>query len=374
MNPSQGHNAYGDDQNARRYLVNLAAATRRALMLCLLLLAMPLLGQEQQELTQALIEQRIATLREAGAADSDETSRAYEAVQSSLNRAANHAREAARYLAELTEAPQREAQAQQRLDAMESEDISAEESGALSREELADELSLTQSQLRDANEQRDVLDRRLVARESNAEGARNRLEEIAARLGEMQDQVASIDPAAAPSLTEASQWMERAEQTALREERRALVGQLDSQAVRFSALRADREELQFTIDRLTRYASGLTARVRAEQSSLQAALPLDIEAGSPVFELGTRYQAINLQMREQKLALETRLAEVKAEREVVEGATRVINERFSRAKRVVQFATRAKRLAGPCWLTGRSLKNCAWTFRAGPFQGRSATW
>jgi potassium efflux system protein len=107
-------------------------------------------------------------------------------------------------------------------------------------------------------------------------------------------------------------------------------------------LHAERAELQFNIDRLTQRANGLAARVRSARSTLPAAVPLDIETGTPAYELGNRYQAINLQMREQKIALETRLAEVKAEREVVENATRVVNERFSRAKRVVQFATESE--------------------------------
>ncbi len=331
MSPSKIHNGYGNVLNVHRVL-----------MLCLLPLAMPLLAQEHPELTPTLIEQRITALRDVGASDSDETIRRYESAQSWLNRAANYARDTARYHAELTEAPQREAQAQARIDAMESEVVSADESGSLSQEEFDVELSLAQSQLRDANEKRNVLDRRLGARESNADSARNRLKEIAIRLGKMQDQTSSINPNAAPSLTEANQWTERAEQTALREERRALLGQLDSQNVRFSALRADREELQFSIDRLTRYTRGLTARIRAEQNTLPAAITLGIEAGRPAYELGVRYQAINLQMQERKLALETRLAEIKAEREVVESDTRSITERFSRAKRVVQFATESE--------------------------------
>ena len=251
--------AYFGKQNACRCAVRGSAVISFALISCLLLLAMPLVGQEEQELTQALIEQRIAHLREAGTADSDETLKAYEAAQTWLNRAANHARDAATYVADLTEAPQREARAQARLDAMESEDASIDESEILPQEDLEAELSLTQSQLRDANENRDILDRRLAARETNAEMARKRLEEIATRLGEMPDQPASIDPSASPSLRGANQWLERAEQRALREERRAVAGQLDSQPARYSALRADREELQFNIDRLTRHATGLAA-------------------------------------------------------------------------------------------------------------------
>ena len=335
---------YFEKHNTCRCTVKSSALIGCAFISCLLLLAMPLAAQEEQEqeLTQILIEQRIATIRDAGAADSAEILQAYEAAQSWLNRAATHASDAANYAAELTGAPQREERAQARLDAMESEIVDVDEIQDLSQDELQAELSQARSELRDANENRDVLDRRLAARESNADTARKRLEEIASRLGEMSEQAASIDPAGSPSLAEANQWLQRAELTALREERRALTAQLDSQPRRFSALRAERAELQFYIDRLTRRANGLAARILSARSTIPEAVPLDIEPGTPAYEFGTRYQAANLQMREQKLAIETRLAAVKAEREVIESATRVINERFSRAQRVVRFATESE--------------------------------
>lgn len=66
-----------------------------ALFFCLLLPATPLVGQDEQELSQALIEQRIATLRDAGTSETDETLRAYEAAQTWLTRASAHAHDAA---------------------------------------------------------------------------------------------------------------------------------------------------------------------------------------------------------------------------------------------------------------------------------------
>jgi potassium efflux system protein len=318
---------------------------------------MPLVAQDEQELSTTLIEQRIAALRDAGAADSDETLRNYEAAQSWLNSAAAHTRDAARFVAELTEAPRREAMAQDRLDAMEFEDVAADNLEAVPREDLEAELLLTQSELRAANENRDLLDRRLAARENNAGTARARLAEIAARLAQMPDQTTAIDPAAPPSLTEANQWLQLAELTALREERRALSAQLESQPGRYSALHAERAEIQFNIERLTRRASALAARSRSKRSSPAVVEPLDLEAGTPAYVIGARYQARIVELNARERALENRLAKIKVERELVERATRVINERFTRAKRMVQFATQSEEIGGALLASWRELEN-----------------
>jgi potassium efflux system protein len=314
---------------------------KRALLLCLLILAIPVAGQEPQELTQALIEQRIATLRAANTADDDETLKTYQTAQSWLTRAANHASDAAQYVAQLTDAPQREASIQARLDAIESEDTKADMAETLSGEKLSTELILVQSQLRDDNEKLDVLERRLTARETNAGVARDRAAEIATRLGKMSDQAANVDPAAAPSLKEAKQWLELAELTALRNERRALSAQLDSQPGRYSAWRAERAELQFDIQRLKQRDERLSAQLLSAQHTSLSIVPLGIEADSPIYGLGVRYQAENLALTTQQLALESQLAQVKAEQEKLKRATRILNERFARARRVVDFATQS---------------------------------
>jgi potassium efflux system protein len=310
-------------------------------MFWLLALSMPLLGQEGPELSAALVDQRIATLHEAGAADTDEALRAYEAAKSWLARATSHASDAARYVGELTEAPRREAEIQARIDVMDSEQGVVAKIENLSRQELEVELTLTQAALREANEALVVLDRRLAARESNTEMLRKRLAEIATRREAMRDQLASIDPGATPSIAEARQWLERAELMALRAETRAQSAQLDSQPARFSAMRTESAELKLKIKKLALRAERLAAQLQSQRQTTSAPVPLDIETDSPAYKLGRQYKADNASLAEQRLTLELRLAEVKAEREVVKRTTRIVNERFARARRVVDFATQS---------------------------------
>ena len=128
-------------------------------MFWLLALSLPLSGQDAPQLSEALVDQRLATLREGGAADSDETLKAYIAVKSWLNRAESHSSDAAKYVGELTDAPQREAQIQAHLDSMDSEQSLVENFENRSGQQLEVELALTQTSLRDASEARGLLDK-----------------------------------------------------------------------------------------------------------------------------------------------------------------------------------------------------------------------
>jgi potassium efflux system protein len=319
----------------------LPSLIRHALLFSLLALSMPLSGQDAPQLSEALVEQRINALRKAGAADSDETLKAYMAVKPWLNRAESLVSDAARYAGEMTDAPRREAEIQARLDAMDSQQDVVEQLENLPGQQLEAELALTQTSLRDASEALDVLDRRLAARESNAEMLRNRLGEISTRLDAMPDQLANIDPAGTPSITEAGQWLERAELMALQMERRALSAQLDSQPVRFSAMRTESVELKLKIEKLAQRAERISAQLNSQRQTIPAPLLLDIEADSPVYTLAQQYAADNLALTEWRLTLESRLTELKTERELVQRTTRIVNERFGRARRVVDFAAQS---------------------------------
>jgi potassium efflux system protein len=314
---------------------------RPAFIFWLLILSIPLLGQDAPALSETLVDQRIATLRAAGAADSDDALQTYLAVKSWLTRAESHASDTAKYVAELTAAPRRDAKIQARLDARDSEQEEVEEFENLPRQQLEAKLVLNQTNLRDANEALDVLDRKLAARESNAEMLRNRLGEIATRLEELPDQLANVDPAATPSTTEAIQWLELAELLALRAERRAQSARLDSQPVRYSAMRTESAQLRLKIEKLSRRAERISTQLHSERQTTFAPIQLDIETDSPIYGLGQQHKAENVALGAQRLTLELRLAEVKAQREVVERTIRVINERFARARRVVDFATQS---------------------------------
>lgn len=314
----------------------LPVAITVTLLLCLSFLSSPLVGQDGPDLTKSLIDQRIAALREEGVADSDEPLKTYRSIDLWLTSTQLHKSDAARYIGELTEAPRREARIQARLDAMES--VQDEDIAKLSVQELEAELLLTQSATRDARVARDILTRQLAARESKRDSIRKRLDEIATRLEAMTTYGGVVDPAAGPSFAEASQWLVRAEQASLREERLALSAQLDSQPVRYSAMTVERAELQAKIDKLVQRTRLLSKRLQDKLLTTSAKDSLNLASDSPVYELAQKYQAENVILRDQRLNLELDFTNLSAERQVLRRANRILNERYASARRVVEFA------------------------------------
>jgi len=315
--------------------------------LYLLLIAIPVFAQEDgPELTRALIDQRAAVLLEEGLDDSDEPLRSYRAAESWIASAQLHRSEADRYIAELTEAPRREAKIQARIDAAEPLPERDESLATLSVQQLEAQLLLNQNAKREAREARDILDRQLSARESRADSIRERLDAIAIRLEEMPSYGGIVDPAAEPSISEASQWLVRAERESLREERLALLAQLDSQPVRYSAMAVERAELQILIDNLVQRTKRLTERLRDELQNTAALDSLNLPKDSPVYSITREYQAENVALAELRLQLELNYAKYNAERQTVARTTRILNDRFARARRVVEFAHDSEALGG----------------------------
>jgi potassium efflux system protein len=216
----------------------------------------------------------------------------------------------------------------------------------LSVQDLESEILLTQSATRDARLARDILTRQLDARESKRDSIRTRLEEIAARLEAMTTYGGIVDSTAEPSFAEASQWLARAERASLREEQQALSAQLDSQPVRYSAMTVERAELQAKIDTLVQRTKLLSSQLQAKLMSTAAQNSLNLATDSPVYELAHEYQAENLSLREQRLELELDFTNHSAERQVLRRSTRILNERFASAQRVVKFANQSDDLGG----------------------------
>jgi potassium efflux system protein len=329
---------YRANRKVRRKSASVPAVITSALTFYLLFLAMPLFAQDGPDLTSALIDQRIAALHKEGVADSDEPLKTYRSIDLWLTSTQLHKSDAARYIAELTEAPRREARIQARLDAMGPVQDEDEDLATLSVQKLEAELLLTQNATRDARVARDILTRQLDARESKRDSIRKRLDEIATRMEAMTTYGGVVDPAAAPSFAEASQWLVRAEQASLREEQLALSAQLDSQPVRYSAMTVERAELQAKIDRLVQRTRLLSKRLQDKLLTTAAQDPLNLASDSPVYEFAQEYQAENVTLREQRLELELDFTNLSAERQVLRRANRILNERYASARRVVEFA------------------------------------
>jgi len=329
---------YRVNRKVRRKSASVPAVITSALTFYLLFLAMPLFAQDGPDLTSALIDQRIAALHKEGVADSDEPLKTYRSIDLWLTSTQLHKSDAARYIAELTEAPRREARIQARLDAMGPVQDEDEDLATLSVQKLEAELLLTQNATRDARVARDILTRQLDARESKRDSIRKRLDEIATRMEAMTTYGGVVDPAAAPSFAEASQWLVRAEQASLREEQLALSAQLDSQPVRYSAMTVERAELQAKIDRLVQRTRLLSKRLQDKLLTTAAQDSLNLASDSPVYEFAQEYQAENVTLREQRLELELDFTNLSTERQVLRRANRILNERYASARRVVEFA------------------------------------
>ena len=323
-------------QRLSLYLARMCTVIPSVFLCCLIVLATPVYAQDGPELTSALIDQRIATLQKEGVADSDEPLKTYRAIDLWITSTQLHKSDAARYIEELTDAPRREARIQARLDAAPS--VQEEDLSALSVQDLEAELLLTQSATRDARVARDILTRQLAARESRRDAIRDRLDEIAERLEAMTTFGGVVDPAAAPSFAEASQWLVRAEQASLREERLALSAQLDSQPVRYSAMTVERAVLQAEIDTLVQRTKLLSKRLQNELLSTSAQDSLNLASDSPVYGLAGEYHANNVMLREQLMELELDLTTLSAERQVLRRSNRILSERYASARRVVEFA------------------------------------
>ncbi|MCB1687429.1 MAG: mechanosensitive ion channel [Halioglobus sp.] len=337
---------YRESRNPWRSATILSPVITCAFMLCVLLQAVPLYAQDGPDLTSDLVDQRIALLRAEGVADSEEPLKTYRAIVLWLASTQLHRNDAARYIEELTEAPRREAEIQARLDSMSSAHDSNEDISAMSVQELEAELLLTQSATRDARVVRDILARQLAARESKRDAIRDRLDEIALRLDAMTTYGGTVDPNAAPSFAEASQWLVRAEQASLREERLALSAQLDSQPVRYSAMNVERAELQGKIDALVQRTNLLSKRLQEVLLSTSTQDALSLASDSPIYELAQEYHEKNVILREQLLELELELTNLVAERQVLRRKNRMLNESFISAKRVVEFAHESEDLGG----------------------------
>jgi potassium-dependent mechanosensitive channel len=327
-----------ESRNLWRGSIAIPCVIARALIYFLLIQAGPLYAQEDPELTSALIDKRIAVLRAEGVADSDEPLKTYRAIDLWLASTQLHKNDAARYIEELTEAPRREAEIQARLDSLSLVQDGNEDISALSVQDLEAELLLTQSATRDARVVRDILARQLAARESKRDAIRDRLDEIAVRLDAMTTYGGAIDPAAAPSFAEASQWLVRAEHASLREERLALSAQLDSQPVRYSAMNVERAELQAKIDALVQRTNLVSKKLQEALLATSAQGALKLASDSPVYEHAQKYHENSVVLREQLLELELDLTNLIAERQVLRRRNRIISERFASARRVVEFA------------------------------------
>jgi len=295
-------------------------------------------AQSESILSTTLVDQRLDALRESGSASDSEIVTTYEAVKSLLVEAESHQRDAAQYLEAMTTAPQREAEIQARMDARDEE--VAVEAGLddLERSELEARLVVLRTDLGEATNNLDALDRRLAARETDANAIRSRLGEIAALVEAAPDIAPAADPTAQPSLAEAQQWRDAARYLALGSERRALEARLTSQPVRHSAMGVERAEVALNVDKLSQQVRQLEDHLQAQVADAVDAQSLGIEADDPAFALADDLAAQDAALRSEWITLNENLARARRQIEEIDRQSRALGDQFATARRVVDFA------------------------------------
>lgn len=294
-------------------------------------------AQQGSGLTLELIDQRIRTLRDGGASEGSEPLTIYENTRTLLTQEDSFLRDAAAYEASLTSEPEREAAIQQRLDELDAEYDPVREVQSMAADEMGARLSQARIEERDLRSQIEALDRRLAARETNANALRERFIQIEARLNEIEVDTPIIDPAAAPSVIEATQWRTVAENSALIAENLAHEAQLGSQPVRFSAMAAERAELGLNLGRLTTLIQALETASAGSAQQTASLADLDIEPSDSAYAIAISLIELDEQLSQEQQALNSRLAATRLQNQSIVQRSQSLEERYSTARRIVDF-------------------------------------
>ena len=311
-----------------------------------LLFAASVIAQPATVLDTVLVEQRLNVLRERGNADDSKIVTAYDSVKNFLNQAESYSWEATNYVEAMTTAPQQEAEVQGRIDALGEVEEEDQRLGNLSSETLEAQLVQMRTELNDSNSTLATLDRRLVARETNANTIRSRLVEVKARTDSLPDEFFGLDPAALPSLAEAQEWLSLAERLALRAERRALEARLSSQPARYSVMAVERAEVvlnaEYLLHRVRELEVHLQGRV-AQEVDVQS---LAIQVGDPTFPLANRLVAHDSELRAERIAVHDSLAGLRSQIAEINRQSRTVADRFATARRMGDFAAESDVVGG----------------------------
>lgn len=296
------------------------------------------LGQVSNMLSMALVEQRLASLREGGRAADSEIVVAYEQVQDLLVQVESHNQDAADHLESMTTAKQRESVMQARIDTIEKDVHTDENLAELTNAELEARLVILRVELAETNNGLDELETRLATREATAAEIRTRLGQISPLIESSTNEPLSIDPVGQPSLAEAQRWIAAAELHLLRAEKSALETRLTSQPARYSAMAVARAEATLNAGRLSQLVHRLENHLRKNVAAALSAESMGIAADDPVYELANRLAASDAELREENIAINDSLADARRGIEEINRQSRSLGESYATARRVVDFA------------------------------------
>jgi potassium-dependent mechanosensitive channel len=322
--------------------------------LAFLLFVPPVVAQPTAELDSALVEKRLEELRKAGNADDSEIVQAYEEIRHLLIQTESNHREAAKYMEAMTIAPQREAEIQDRIDAIDDIAETSENFDSLVEEELEARLIVARAELSEINMSLASVDQHLARRETDADTIRSRLAEIKIRLDALPQPDISVDTTIQASLAEARDWRRSAERSAMTSERRALEARLSSQPLRHRTLAVERAELAQNAERLTRQVHELEIHLKGRMTETLDAESMGIEADDPAYTLATQLLEYDKELRAESIDVNEDLALVRRQVEEIESQSRELADNFATARRMVDFAAGSKELGGVLLAYGRA--------------------
>ncbi|RLA47584.1 MAG: hypothetical protein DRR06_02015 [Gammaproteobacteria bacterium] len=297
-------------------------------------------AEQVTELSQQLIEKKISTLQSDGVSDDDEALSGYRKAGAWLSKAATHKNNEISYVTALTNGPIREAETVARMETAEQQVLPSDDDyKELSYQELKALLVIKKSALAEATSARENIEKQLAARETNARQIRDRLTAINLRVSELPDSMGIIDPMAPPTPLEAQQWETASELHALSAERRELEARLSSQSVRYSNYRVEREELTQRVDRRSQTIRVLEEVLARSELSGVNLDDIAIDSDDPAFPIAQKLVASGIHLKEQTVELADQLKTTLAQRDEVNRRSRLLNERFTTARRIVDFAS-----------------------------------
>lgn len=324
--------------NFNNYQSRCRIVPRHILLIFCLILPAAVLGQASVMLTMPLVEQRLASLRESGSAADSEIVVAYEKIQSVLVQVESHDQDTAHFIETMTTAPQREAEIQARIDTIKKDVHTNESLEEVANDELEARLLVVRAELSETKNGLDELEAQLAAREVKAADIRIRQGQINALVESSPNEPLSLDPTGQPSLAEAQRWVAAVEYLLLRAERRAIEAALTSQPVRYSAMAVARAEAALSVERLSLLTRELEDHLRENVAVALDAQSMGIEEDDPVYALANHLAANDTELREESIAINNSLADSRRWIEEIERQSRTLGDRYTTARRLVDFA------------------------------------
>jgi potassium efflux system protein len=315
-------------------------AITSSLIITFFLIISSISAQANNEITIELIDLRLQQLSKSGSNQEDEIVNAYQTARNWLDTAASHERDATNYLDALKNAAERKEEILAWVDSASTTESQVEyDLENTSINELQAKLPLLRTQLTNATNTRNANERRLLARDANAQQIIQRQSEIVNRLSLIPSDPFTISTKAPPSLAEALQWQEATERIALNAEQKAQESEQISQPARYDLLSAEQAQLALQIGQLT-------SEIHAIESRLIEALLEDADSdivnvaeNSPIYKLVQKIDTGRESFRQYRINLVEDLSNITDKDQQIQERIRLIEERKASLSRVIEYAS-----------------------------------